>query len=317
MNTLFFEYALEVNRTHSITKAAENLYMQQPNLSKSIKEMEESLGYDVFNRTTKGMIPTPKGEIFLSYAKDLVDKMKELESLSLYGEEDIKQFKISIPRGSYIAQGYVSFVANLDLSNGIDFSVCETNSMETIDNVIERNFNLGIIRYQLSYERYFMDYIKGKKLNYDSIWEFKYLVVMSDRDPLAYKDTIYRDDLKNYIKICHGDLEVPYIDIKGNNLLGEKQYLEKKINVFERGSQFDLLSNVPNTYMWVSPLPEKYLEKYSLVQRVCHSPDGRNGSETYKDVLIYRDKYQFTELDINFQKKLYESKVEISSKEYN
>ena len=43
MNTLFFKYALEVNRTRSITKAAGSLYMQQPNLSKAIKEMEELL----------------------------------------------------------------------------------------------------------------------------------------------------------------------------------------------------------------------------------------------------------------------------------
>ena len=316
MNTLFFKYALEVNRTRSITKAAENLFMQQPNLSKAIKEMEDSLGYNVFTRTTKGMTPTPKGEIFLSYAKELVDKINELESLASYGETDKQTFRISIPRGSYIAQGFIEFVSALDLDTVIDFSVYETNSLGTIDNVTDRNYNLGIIRYQSSYERYFMDYLKNKKLKYDPIWQFKYLVVMSDKNPLANKETIYREDLRNYIKICHGDIEVPYIDVKGNSIVEEHAIPEKRINVYERGSQFDLLSNVPTTYMWVSPLPERYLEKYSLVQRVCYNTDGKNGSETYKDVLIYRDKYQFSELDKNFQNKLYESKVEVASKIY-
>lgn len=316
MNTLFFKYALEVNRTRSITKAAGSLYMQQPNLSKAIKEMEESLGYPVFVRTTKGMIPTQKGEIFLSYARELMDKITELESLSMDGENECQKFRISVPRGSYIAQGYTEFIAALGEDKAIDFSICETNAIGTIDNVAERNYNLGIIRYQANYERYFMDYLKNKKLRHDPIWEFRHLVVMSERHPLANKEEIYCEDLKQYIRICHGDVEVPYIDVRDADATAERGALEKRINVYERGSQFDLLSDVPTTYMWVSPLPERYLQKYSLVQRVCRKADGRNGSEIYKDVIIYRDKYQFSELDKSFQNKIYESKVDVASRVY-
>ena len=58
MNTLFFKYAIEVEQTRSITKAAENLYMAQPNLSKAIRELEETLGFPIFVRSSKGVIPT-------------------------------------------------------------------------------------------------------------------------------------------------------------------------------------------------------------------------------------------------------------------
>ena len=44
MNTLYFKYAVEVEQTRSITQAAENLFMAQPNLSKAIKELEEYYG---------------------------------------------------------------------------------------------------------------------------------------------------------------------------------------------------------------------------------------------------------------------------------
>lgn len=60
MNTLHFKYAVEVERTRSITQAAENLYMAQPNLSKAIKELEDNLGITIFERTSKGTIPTVK-----------------------------------------------------------------------------------------------------------------------------------------------------------------------------------------------------------------------------------------------------------------
>ena len=68
MNTLHLKYAVEVERTGSITQAAENLYMGQPNLSKAIMELEETLGFMIFERTSKGVIPTQKGTSFLVYA---------------------------------------------------------------------------------------------------------------------------------------------------------------------------------------------------------------------------------------------------------
>lgn len=46
---LIFKYAIEVEQTRSITKAAENLYMAQPNLSKAIRELEETLGFPILS----------------------------------------------------------------------------------------------------------------------------------------------------------------------------------------------------------------------------------------------------------------------------
>ena len=62
MNILHLKYAVEVAKTKSISKAAENLYMGQPNLSRAIKELEESLGIIIFERNTKGITVTPDGE---------------------------------------------------------------------------------------------------------------------------------------------------------------------------------------------------------------------------------------------------------------
>ena len=87
--------------------------------------------------------------------------------------------------------------------------------------------------------------------------------------------------------------------------------MEKTIYVYERGSQFDLLANVPTTYMWVSPIPDSYLEKNNLVQLAC-----KNGNNRYKDVLIYRQDYKLGDFDKLFQNKIYESKVEVASAKY-
>ena len=55
------KYALEVEKTGLISKAAENLYLNQPHLSKAIRELEENVGIKIFNRTPKGVVPTKDG----------------------------------------------------------------------------------------------------------------------------------------------------------------------------------------------------------------------------------------------------------------
>ena len=82
MNLQHLKYAVEVEKTGSITQAAENLYMGQPNLSKAIKELEGTLGVILFKRTSKGVLPTAQGKEFLRYAKSILDQVERMEALS-------------------------------------------------------------------------------------------------------------------------------------------------------------------------------------------------------------------------------------------
>ena len=76
MNILHMKYAVEVARVGSLNKASETLLIAQPNLSRSIKELEADLGITIFDRTAKGMFLTPDGETFIGYAKDILKQAK-------------------------------------------------------------------------------------------------------------------------------------------------------------------------------------------------------------------------------------------------
>lgn len=305
INTTYLNYALEVDRVGSITQAARNLYMAQPNLSKALKELEKELGFVVFRRTANGVKSTEEGSEFLYYAKHVVEQIDAMERISQrVGNEKLK-YKISIPRGSYIVDGFTAFVSELKLEKGMEVTINETNDIGTISNVADHGYNMGIIRYQVVDEEYYLTMLKKNHLSYETIWEFEYVLVMSKNHPLAEQPEITIDDLKNYTKITHGDIELPH----------DKKNDKKKVNnpnnvidVYERGSQFDLLANVPTTYMWVSPIPKSLLDKNNLVQRVC-----RAENNLYKDVMIFRENYHVNEYDKLFQKKIYESKVEVST----
>ena len=304
MNTTYLNYALEIERVGSISQAAQNLYMAQPNLSKAIRELEKELGFTIFKRTAKGVRPTEAGTEFLYHARQIMDQVGAVERISQRIGTDKLKYKISIPRGSYIVDGFTSFLSELELEKGMEVTINETNALGTISNVADRGYNLGIIRYQMLDETHYLTMLKNNHLTYETIWEFEYVLVMSKNHPLANKETITPEDLSEYTKITHGDIELPHV----RRINHEAEMTPRNvIYVYERGSQFDLLTNVPTTYMWVSPIPQKLLDKLQLVQRICRAEDN-----LYKDVMIFREDYHITEYDRLFQKKIYESKVDVS-----
>ena len=303
MNTLFYKYALEVERTGSITQAAENLFMAQPNLSKAIKEMEDTLGFTVFERTSKGVIPTQKGTLFLTYAQNIVVQLDKIDGIVANDNKHTQRFSICMPRGSYISKAITKLVAQLDTTKGMNLNIQETNSIQAINHLVEGKFNLGIIRYQQRYEHYFQNFIKEKGLQSEVIWEFENVALMSVKHPLATAKSIHYEDLTSSIEISHGDTMIPYIAAEKE----EVPLQQKRIYLYERANQFELLAHIPETFMWVSPIPEEMLKRYELVQLQC---DYTHNS--YKDLLIYTKDYRFTTLDRKFIDLLYEAKNEVS-----
>ena len=79
--------------------------------------------------------------------------------------------------------------------------------------------------------------------------------------------------------------------------------IDRRIFIFERASQFDLLSLNPETFMWVSLAPESLLERYNLVLKKCS-----DNKRVYRDVLIYKNGYKLSKLDRQFIAALTESK---------
>lgn len=295
MNILHLKYAVEVAKTRSISKAAENLYMGQPNLSRAIKELEESLGITIFRRTTKGISITPDGEEFLQYARQIVQKVDEVEQIYQNGRQKKQSFSVSVPRASYLSFAMADFSKCMKKGSPAEFYYCETNSMNTVNSVVREDFNLGIVRYQSSYEKYFNDLFKDKKLISETIAEFTYVMLISRDNPLAFKGEVELDDLRDYIEVCHSDPyvpSVPMIDVRKSELT---EFVDRRIFVYERGTQFVILGTVPDTFMWVSPVPKTLLENYNLTQIKVKGTD-----KPYKDVLIYRRDYRLSDFDREF-----------------
>ena len=165
-----------MEKTRSITEAAENLYMSQPNLSRAIRELEGVLGISIFDRTPKGILPTAQGEEFLHYARSILSQFDEMTERYTRREGASRVLRLSVPRSSYIAQAFTRFARLADPGLTLDYK--ETNALRSIRNVTEDGYDLGIVRFQADYEKYFVDTFREKGLQYRELWSFRYLALM-------------------------------------------------------------------------------------------------------------------------------------------
>lgn len=292
MNFSHIKYVVEVENTGSITKAANNLYMGQPNLSKAIKELEAEIGITIFKRTAKGVEPTKKGAEFLKYAKTILSQINELESLYKAPQDKGIEFNVSIPRATYISVAFTKFLQKLKKEEQLSISLKETSDMAIINEVTSGESRFGIIRVQKIYEDYFLSLLKENGLQSRLLWEFETEIIMSKYHDLAEYETIPFHMLNGYIELVQNFFEVHTLPFSQIKRTAKMDLPPKRVYIYERGSQFDLLQNVHNTYMWVSPIPDEILFRHELVARKCSL-----ASDINKDIIIYQKDFEFNEYE--------------------
>ena len=269
MNLSYLKYAVEVEKTGSITKAAQNFYMNQPHLSKIIRELERDLGSPIFDRTSRGMVPTKRGEEFLRYAKAIMVQEEQIEALCQADGERSLNISISVPRATYISYVFSSYMRELADCPAMKVNYLETNSRDTIRGVSSKSFDLGIIRCQSLYAPYYQKMLQDENLESQELWEFSCNLLMSENHPLAGKEQLTYLDLTDYIELVQGDIQTPSFTFETEGSPSMVGKSRKSISIYDRGSQFELLQQLPQSYMWISPVPSQTAAALGLVQRPC------------------------------------------------
>ncbi len=302
MNILHMKYAVEVARLGSLNKAAESLLIAQPNISRSIKELEADLGIAIFSRSAKGMELTPEGEEFIGYAKDILAEIDRVEKRYKNGVRVKRRFSVSVPRAAYVSEAFARFSRQIG-DGAAELSYQETGTPATVQSILGGDCKLGIIRYAENYDKYYKSMLEEKGLSYEVVAEFSHVIVMNKEHPLAEKEQIMLSELSPFTEIVQADNQVPPVPVSsaGKTELGGGT--DRRILVFERASALDLLAENPEAFTWVCPVPERILSGYGLVQRACTDNLG-----VYRDVLIYKDGYRLSELDRQFITCLCEAK---------
>ena len=302
MNILHMKYAVEVARLGSLNKAAESLIIAQPNISRSIKELESDLGISLFTRSAKGMVLTPEGAEFINYAQGILKQIDEVELLYKSGAPRKQKLSISVPHACYISNAFAEFSKMLT-EDPAEICYRETSTQQTINDVLSNDYKLGIIRYPESCDKQFKAYLDEKGLAYEMVAEFSNVLIMNPSSPLAKKEKITSDDLASLIEISPDDPHASSPLFAKIEKEERPDNVNRKIILSDRAGQFDLLTKNPQTYLWSSPISQELLDHRGLTQRPYTDNPRR-----YKDVLIYRNGYKLTKLDKQFITSLCEAK---------
>ena len=114
MDTLKLKYFKAVAQTEHMSRAAEKLHITQPALSKAIAQLEEELGYELFNRIGRQIKLNDKGKIFLKYAESALKSLDEaMRSLKESGDSRYGKikFQTNVIADSYLVDLVLGFKA--------------------------------------------------------------------------------------------------------------------------------------------------------------------------------------------------------------
>lgn len=190
-------YAVAIAEHKSMNKAAAELFITQPSLSNTIKDLENEIHTEIFVRSNRGIVITPKGEEFLGYARQMLDHYRLIEERYVENATRKKKFSVSMQHYTFAVEAFIRMAKAFGMDE-YEFAVHETKTSEVIENVRLNKSEIGII-YKNEFNEKFMDKIlKENELEFVALFDCKIYVYMSKSNPLATKKVIDFEDLQQY-----------------------------------------------------------------------------------------------------------------------
>lgn len=232
------KYVIEVARSRSISKAAQNLFISQPSLSNALKELENEVGIRIFLRTNKGIILTPEGVEFLGYARQVVEQAALLENRYANVQSSQQHFSVSSQHYAFAVSAFVRLLKEYNRDE-YEFTLRETKTYEIIEDVKNLHSEIGILYVNDFNKKVIHKFLREGNLNFHELFEAKPHIFISSRNPLAKKDFVTLSDLNDYpyLSFEQGDYNSFYFSEEILSTLSRP----KNIRVSDRATLFNLL----------------------------------------------------------------------------
>lgn len=189
-------YAITIADCGSINEAAKQLFISQPSLSETIRELETEIGTDIFLRSNRGIIITPEGEEFLGYARQVTEQFGLLQSK--YIEKKTKEkFSISAQHYTFAVKAFVETVKKAGMEQ-YEFAVHETMTADVIENVKNFKSEIGILYQNDFNEKVLTKMIRENGLEFVELFQCDTYVYLWSGHPLAKQKEISMSELDEY-----------------------------------------------------------------------------------------------------------------------
>mgnify|MGYP004479294511 FL=1 len=190
------KYALTIADSRSMNEAAKQLFISQPSLSETMKELETEIGLDIFLRSNRGIVITPEGEEFLGYARQVTEQFGLLQSK--YIDKKVKEkFSVSTQHYTFAVKAFVETVKQIGMEQ-YEFAVHETTTISVIENVKNFKSEIGVLYENDFNEKVLNKMFKENGLEFVELFSCDTFVYLWSGHPLAKQDVITMEELDEY-----------------------------------------------------------------------------------------------------------------------
>lgn len=190
------KYALTIADCGSMNEAAKQLFISQPSLSETMKELETEIGLDIFLRSNRGIVITPEGEEFLGYARQVTEQFRLLQSK--YIDKKVKEkFSVSTQHYTFAVKAFVETVKQIGMEQ-YEFAVHETTTISVIENVKNFKSEIGVLYENDFNEKVLNKMFKENGLEFVELFSCDTFVYLWSGHPLAKQDVITMEELDEY-----------------------------------------------------------------------------------------------------------------------
>ena len=230
---LQLKYIVKIVECGSMNEASRALYISQPALSSSVKELENELGIEIFTRSSQGIALTVDGAEFLTYARQVLDQASLLEERYKNAKPRKQLCSVSTQHYMFAVEAFVKMI-NSFRSDEYEFTIRETQTRDIINQVANMRSDIGILYLSEFNKQVIGKLLREQHLEFHPLFRAPLHVFISRDNPLAMKKKLTMEDLKPY----------PFIQYEQGNegsfYFAEEavwpDYAPKQINVTDRAT---------------------------------------------------------------------------------
>ncbi|GGE28267.1 LysR family transcriptional regulator [Streptococcus himalayensis] len=193
MNIQQLRYVVAIANSGTFREAAEKMYVSQPSLSISVRDLEKELGFQIFNRTSSGTVLTRRGMEFYEKAQELVKKFDVFQNQYANPEDEGSEFSISSQHYDFLPPLMVEFAETYPEDK--NFRIFESTTVQILDEVAQGHSEIGIIYLNNQNTKGILQKIDKLGLEVVELLPFQTHIYLREDHPLTQKKELVMEDL--------------------------------------------------------------------------------------------------------------------------
>lgn len=232
------EYLERIVEAGSINEAAKRLFLTQPSLSNAVKELENEMGIQIFQRSSGGISLTAEGREFMTYSKQILDQVNLMNERYKNGQQRKQSFSVSAQHYAFVVHAFVELIKSVN-ANEYQFTLRETETQNIFNDLAQFKSELGILYTNGFNQKIMQRLFKENNLVFTPLFVAKPHIFVSRYNPLTSKSSVNLSDLKDYPYLSYeqGEVNSFYFSEEILSTLSHK----KSIKVSDRATIFNLM----------------------------------------------------------------------------